>query len=89
MPPRTMSERLLSEQRAIFELGAFGVAWPWFSLLPRGDGGPVLVLPGFAGSDSSTLPLRTVLRNRVYLGEVYFRDKPRPAWLDDASGDPS
>jgi pimeloyl-ACP methyl ester carboxylesterase len=61
--PQTMTERLWSEQRALLELGAFGVAWPWFSLLPRGDGGPVLVLPGFAGSDGSTLPLRSVLRN--------------------------
>ena len=52
-----MTERLWSEQRALLELGAFGVAWPWFSLLSRGDRGPVLVLPGFAGSDGSTLRL--------------------------------
>jgi len=63
MSPPTLTERLWSEQRAILELGAFGAAWPWFSLLPRGDGGPVLVLPGFAGSDWSTLALRSVLRN--------------------------
>jgi pimeloyl-ACP methyl ester carboxylesterase len=61
MSPPTMTERLWGEQRAVLELGAFGMAWPWFSLLPRGDGGPVLVLPGFAGSDRSTLPLRSVL----------------------------
>src|SRR3954465_9157231 len=63
MPPTTMAERLWREQRAVLEFGAFGAAWPWFSLLPRGDGGPVLVLPGFAGSDGSTRPLPPVLRN--------------------------
>src|SRR3954452_23192089 len=66
MVPATMADRLWSEQRAVLEYGAFGVAWPWFSLLPRGAGQPVLVLPGFAGSDRSTVPLRSVLRTLGY-----------------------
>lgn len=63
---RTMTERLLNESRAVIELGAFGVAFPWFSLLPKGDGHPVLVLPGFGASDRSTVPLRTALRRLRY-----------------------
>ena len=33
---------------------------------PRGDGRPILVLPGFTGSDGSTLALRRLLRARGY-----------------------
>jgi pimeloyl-ACP methyl ester carboxylesterase len=62
MAPTSVASRLWSEQRAVWELGAFGVSLPWFSMLPRGDGHPVLVLPGFGASDQSTAPLRQVLR---------------------------
>ncbi|NNF64025.1 MAG: alpha/beta fold hydrolase [Acidimicrobiia bacterium] len=34
---------------------------PFYRLLPRGDGHPVLVLPGFMAADGSTSPLRLVL----------------------------
>jgi pimeloyl-ACP methyl ester carboxylesterase len=61
MPATRAGDRLWSEQRAVWELGAFGASLPWFSLLPRGDGHPVLVLPGFGGTDQSTVPLRRVL----------------------------
>jgi pimeloyl-ACP methyl ester carboxylesterase len=66
MRQRTAAERLRSEWRALPELGAFSMALPWFSLLPRGDGHPVLVLPGFSTSDRSTVPLRSVLRRLGY-----------------------
>jgi hypothetical protein len=58
-----MADRFWSEQRAMWELGAFGAALPWFSFLPRGDGHPVVVLPGMLGDDRSTMPLRRVLRH--------------------------
>ncbi len=64
MPP--LARKVLAEQRAFFELGAFGAALPWFSFLPRGDGHPVLVLPGLAATDGSTIPLRGVLRALGY-----------------------
>jgi pimeloyl-ACP methyl ester carboxylesterase len=54
------------EGRAINELGAFLGALPLLSLSPRGDGHPVLVLPGLIASDVSTRPLRAFLRNRGY-----------------------
>lgn len=36
------------------------------ALLTRGDGHPVLVLPGFTANDASTVPLRWVLRSNAY-----------------------
>ena len=58
--------RALLESRAVPELGAFALAVPALQLLPRGDGHPVLVLPGLAASDLSTRPLRWYLRTRGY-----------------------
>ncbi len=54
------------EGRAIHELGAFVGALPLLSLAPRGDGHPVMVLPGLIASDVSTRPLRAFLKNRGY-----------------------
>src|SRR5271166_2379709 len=62
-PSRTL---MLLEGRAIHELGAFLGALPLLSLAPKGDGHPVLVLPGLVASDTSTRPLRGFLRNRGY-----------------------
>ena len=55
------------EGRALSELGAFVGALPLLSLAPRGDGHPVLVLPGLVASDTSTRPLRSFLKNRGYV----------------------
>jgi pimeloyl-ACP methyl ester carboxylesterase len=57
-------QRLALEQFAVWEYGAFLAAAPLLRLLPAGDGHPVLVLPGFGGSDQSTAQLRVVLRRR-------------------------
>ena len=62
-PSKTL---MLLEGRAIHELGAFLGALPLLSLAPRGDGHPVLVLPGLVASDTSTRPLRSFLKNRGY-----------------------
>jgi len=62
-PSRTL---MLLEGRAIHELGAFLGALPLLSLAPRGDGHPVLVLPGLVASDRSTRPLRSFLKSRGY-----------------------
>ena len=45
---------LALEGRAVLEFGALVAAWPVLALSPRGDGHPVLVLPGFLASDRST-----------------------------------
>lgn len=52
---------LALEGRAILEWSALLLAWPWLGMAPRGDGHPVLVLPGLVASDSSTWPLRNFL----------------------------
>jgi predicted alpha/beta hydrolase family esterase len=54
------------EGRAVHEFGAFLGALPLLNLAPRGDGHPVLVLPGLVASDISTGPLRTFLKGRGY-----------------------
>src|ERR1700746_2055440 len=66
-PSRPPSRLLLAlEVRAIWELQAFFAAYPLLRRAPRGDGHPVLVLPGLAASDVSTRPLRTYLSAQGY-----------------------
>jgi pimeloyl-ACP methyl ester carboxylesterase len=62
-PSKTL---MFLEGRAIHEFGAFLGALPLLSLAPKGDGHPVLVLPGLVASDSSTRPLRSFLKSRGY-----------------------
>lgn len=56
----------LTEGRAIFELGSFYALRGLLSRLPRGDGHAVLVLPGFMASDTSTAPMRRLLKDLGY-----------------------
>lgn len=51
----------LQEWRAVLELGVGLAAAPALARLPRGDGHPVMVLPGFLTSDLSTALLRQLL----------------------------
>lgn len=44
-----------------FEFARLAVAAPQLLMQPRGNGEPVMVLPGFAASDKSTVPLRGYL----------------------------
>ena len=81
-PSRTL---LALEVRAIQELGAFIGALPLLSLTPRGDGHPVLVLPGLIASDASTQPLRSFLRNKGYVADGWAQGRnrgPRPGVED-------
>jgi pimeloyl-ACP methyl ester carboxylesterase len=52
----------LAEYRSLWELGFSLAASPLLMTAPRGDGHPVLVLPGFLASDLSTEGLRNYLR---------------------------
>ncbi len=56
----------LTEGRAIFEFGAFGLFRRRMRSLPKGDGHPVLVLPGFMASDHSTRPMRKLFADLGY-----------------------
>jgi pimeloyl-ACP methyl ester carboxylesterase len=64
--PRPSLLHLVGEGRALFELGAFGASLPFLMQGPKGDGHPVMVLPGFLASDVSTKPLRSFLNRRGY-----------------------
>ena len=52
--------------RAVGDYGLYLAARPLISRLPRGDGHPVLVLPGLLADDISTRTLRAVLRKLGY-----------------------
>jgi pimeloyl-ACP methyl ester carboxylesterase len=52
--------------RAVADYGLYLAARPLMPSLPRGDGHPVLVLPGLLADDVSTRALRTVLRKLGY-----------------------
>lgn len=52
--------------RAIAEFGSLAMAGPLLATAPRGDGHPVLVLPGFVTSDVSTRVLRNYLKKMGY-----------------------
>ena len=56
----------LTEGRAVFEFGAFNLFRNRMRNLPKGDGHPVLVLPGFMASDSSTRPMRRLFNDLGY-----------------------
>jgi pimeloyl-ACP methyl ester carboxylesterase len=57
---------LLAEARGIFEFNASLLLSPLLMRAPRGDGHPVLALPGFLASDLSMAPLRRYLRELGY-----------------------
>jgi pimeloyl-ACP methyl ester carboxylesterase len=58
---------LLEGRRALTEFGAFLGALPLLHLTPKGDGHPVLVIPGLMSGDDATLPLRKFLEGRGYV----------------------
>jgi len=64
-PPATVL-LLLEAQRAMFEAATLLPASPLLRRAPRGDGHPVLVLPGFGASDRSTGVLRRYLEGLGY-----------------------
>jgi pimeloyl-ACP methyl ester carboxylesterase len=57
---------LLAEARGLFELNASLLLSPLLAQAPRGDGHPVLVLPGLLASDLSTALLRRYLSGLGY-----------------------
>src|SRR6266853_5550493 len=57
---------LLAELRGIFEFNASLLLSPLLMRAPRGDGHPVLTLPGFLASDLSMAPMRRYLKELGY-----------------------
>ena len=76
---------LALEGRAPWEFAASLAAAPLLRKLPRGDGHRVLVLPGLAANDLTTLPMRAFLKDRGYEAlpwEQGLNLGPRPGVLD-------
>src|SRR5260221_3041835 len=57
---------LLAEARGIFEFNASVLFSPLLMRAPKGDGHPVLTLPGFLASDVSMAPMRRYLKELGY-----------------------
>ena len=87
-PLRAPGPMLLAlEGRAPWEFGVTLATLPWLSGVERGDGHAVVVYPGLAASDTSTLPLRMFLRQRGYEAhgwELRFNFGPRAGVLEQS-----
>jgi pimeloyl-ACP methyl ester carboxylesterase len=67
-PPRIYT---LLEGRGLAEAAALPLFAPLLSRTPRGDGHPVLLVPGFTASDATLVGLRLFLRSRGYQVETW------------------
>lgn len=63
-PPSTLL--MAMEGRAMLEWASLALTWPLLRSAPRGDGHPVLVLPGLCAGDNTTIPLRRFLAHLGY-----------------------
>jgi pimeloyl-ACP methyl ester carboxylesterase len=57
---------MLAEARAVFEFNTSLMLSPLLMRAPKGDGHPVLTLPGFLASDLSMAPMRRYLKELGY-----------------------
>ena len=81
---------MLLEGRAPLEFFSLLAALPWLARLPRGDGHPVMVFPGMAASDLTTVPLRRCLANLGYVTQAWgqgFNFGPRPGVIERCGDD--
>jgi pimeloyl-ACP methyl ester carboxylesterase len=67
-PPRIFT---LLEGRGLAEAAALPLFAPLLSRTPRGDGHPVLLVPGFSAGDATLVGLRLFLRSRGYEVETW------------------
>src|SRR4051794_33186496 len=81
---------MLLEGRAPLEFFSLFAALPWLTRLPRGDGHPVIVFPGMAASDVTTMPLRRYLDSLGYVTQAWGQGLnfgPRPGVLERCGDD--
>jgi pimeloyl-ACP methyl ester carboxylesterase len=62
---------LLAEARSLFEFNASILLSPLLMRAPKGDGHPVLALPGFLASDLSMVPMRRYLYELGYDAQAW------------------
>src|SRR6201990_2428580 len=70
LPPPGLG-RMLPEARGILEVNASLLLSPLLMSAPRGDGHPVLTLPGFLASDLSMAPMRRYLKELGYDSQAW------------------
>jgi pimeloyl-ACP methyl ester carboxylesterase len=68
-PPRLIYSLL--EGRALLEMAMLPALLPLLSTAPRGDGHPVLLVPGFTAGDATLVGLRLFLKSRGYHVETW------------------
>jgi pimeloyl-ACP methyl ester carboxylesterase len=56
----------LMEARALLEIALLPAALPLLMEVPRGDGHPVLLMPGFMAGESTLIALKLYLQNKGY-----------------------
>jgi pimeloyl-ACP methyl ester carboxylesterase len=61
----------LAEGRALLEMAMLPALMPLLAATPRGDGHPVLLVPGFTASDATLVGLRMFLKSRGYNVETW------------------
>ena len=77
--------RMALEMRAPWELGMALASYPLMRMAPRGDNHPVLVFPGLAAGDATTLVIRRFLSNLGYPTHAWEQGLnfgPRPGVLE-------
>jgi len=77
--------RLALEMRAPWELGIALAAYPFIGKAPAGDGHPVLVFPGLAAGDATTVVIRRFLSGLGYQAHAWEQGLnfgPRPGVLE-------
>jgi pimeloyl-ACP methyl ester carboxylesterase len=65
--PRDQRLAFAEGPRALAEFASLIPAAPYLAFAPRGDGHPVLVLPGYGGGDGSTVVIRRYLANQGFV----------------------
>jgi pimeloyl-ACP methyl ester carboxylesterase len=59
----------ITEWRALFEMAMLPYTLPALLAAPKGDGHPVLLMPGFMANEGTLIALKTFLRSRGYAVE--------------------
>ena len=67
--PSALAQTL--EFRVFAEMALLPWMWPLLSMAPHGDGHPVLLLPGFMGSEVSLVGLELYLKSRGYAVQTW------------------
>ena len=85
IPPPAAGLALTEAHRAALEYGSLMLSRGWLSLMPRGDGHGVVLLPGFLGDDGYNAPLGRYLDKLGYCSSGWMQGRnlgPREGILE-------